>query len=244
MAIITNKINIALKRHGLIGLIVEAAKYLWHYIINMQPQVRKQLHERQQRCETFDKQFGVKTSGYIHHTELNVKNNVNQSHAASYFGSDPKYFRDVIASLKINYRDFVFIDFGSGMGRVILLATEFPFKRIVGVEFSEELDKIAKENILKFNCEVDKERIEAVCLDAVNYILPIDCLVCYFFNPFDATIMSKVLSNIEKSILANFRDVIIVYANPVVGHMFDNSVCFTSLATMGPVRIWRSWHNI
>ena len=52
---------------------------------------------------------------------------------------EPARFRKVLASLQIAFHDYTFIDFGSGKGRALLLASEFPFKRIIGLEFSPEL---------------------------------------------------------------------------------------------------------
>ncbi len=62
----------------------------------------------------------------------------------------PNIFTTRISSLLIDYRQFVFVDFGFGKGTALLLATEFPFKRIIGVEFSPELHRIAEENIKRF----------------------------------------------------------------------------------------------
>jgi predicted RNA methylase len=42
---------------------------------------------------------------------------------------------------------FSFVDFGSGKGRVLLVASHYPFREVVGVEFSPELQKIAEGNI-------------------------------------------------------------------------------------------------
>ena len=154
-----------------------------------------------------------------------------------------KIFRDAIGALPIDYRRFVFIDFGSGKGRAILLATEFPFKRIVGVEFSEELHRIAQDNIRRFRSDISKcKDVESVCMDAVDYPLPDDCLVCYFCNPFDATLMAQVLSNIRKSFLRNPREIFIVYYNPKEGHLVDQADCFTRVGTSGGIRIWRTMH--
>lgn len=241
MSSLMSKYRKAIQRHGIIGLIGAVTKHIMQFAISLRPSVRAEIQAREKRCSTFDKQFGVNTSGCIHHTDLNVINNLNQLHAASYFGSDPQYFRDVIGALTIDYQRFVFIDYGSGKGRVILLATEFPFKRIIGVEFSDELHKIAQDNIGRFHSDTSKcKDVESVCMDAVNYPLPEDCLVCYFFNPFDATIMAQVLSNIKKSLMLNQRTIFIVYANPVEGDLFDQADCFRRVGTSGPVSIWRT----
>jgi hypothetical protein len=52
--------------------------------------------------------------------------------------------------LNIDPRNFTFIDFGSGKGRVLLIAAGLPFKAVVGIEFSRELHEIAVQNISRF----------------------------------------------------------------------------------------------
>jgi hypothetical protein len=140
------KFRRGLRRHGVIGLLGVVAGRLHSRFHNLLPSVRAEIRERELRAAEFDTRFGVDTGGLIHPTELAL-DQPNQIHAVSYRGSDPKYFSDAIASLPIDYAQFVFIDFGSGKGRPLLLATQFPFKHIIGVEFSEELHRIAEENI-------------------------------------------------------------------------------------------------
>jgi SAM-dependent methyltransferase len=222
---------------GVLGL---AAERLASVINGLKPSVRVEIRNRGKRAEAFDQQFGVDTSGCIHQTELTV-NNPNQLHAVSYGGSDPKYFRDAISTLPIDYRQFTFIDFGSGKGRAILLATEYPFRWIVGVEFSEELDTIAKANIRHFRSNKHRcEHVESICLDATAYPLPNDNLVCYFCNPFDETVMRRVIDKIRDSLEQNPREVFIVYYNPKEGHLIDQCEFFSIVGTIGPVRIWRT----
>ena len=237
---LVRKFTRAVQRHGIIGTLELTADRIATLAARMRPSVRAEIREREQRAAAFDEQYGVDTVGCIHQTKLNI-NNPNQVHAVSYGGSDPRLFRDVIGALPIDYRNFVFIDFGSGKGRAILLATELPFKRIVGVEFSEELHRIAQDNIRRFHRNISEcKDVESVCIDAVDYPLPNECLVCYFCNPFDATIMAQVLSNIRKSFLRNPRDIFIVYYNPKEGHLLDEADCFRRVGTNKSIRIWRT----
>lgn len=240
MANLARKLKRAIKRHGLLGLVgVAAGRVVWR--MNwLRPSVRDKIREREKREAAFDEQHGVDTAGCIHQTELRV-NNPNQVHAVSYGASDPKYFGDAIHALPIDYKRFVFIDFGSGKGRAILLASDFPFKRIVGVEFSEELHLVAQDNIRRFHSDTCQcEHLESLCMDATVFPLPTDPLVCYFCNPFDETLMSQVLANIQDSILKKPREVFIVYYNPKEGHLIDQIDCFTRIGTIGSVRIWRT----
>lgn len=242
--VITNKLIFklwkTLKRRGLIGLFKGVGSRSKTFVNQFRPSVRAVTHAREKRCAMFDQKLGVETSGFIHHTDLRT-NNPNQLFASSYFGSDPEYVRAAIVALPIDYKNFVFIDYGSGKGRVILLATEFPFNGIVGVEFSHELHSIAKENIRRYPRDAAHcKKVESICMDAANYPLPAECLVLYFFNPFDKKIMSLVLQNIQKSLLENPREIFIVYANPVEADLFDQAACFKRFLTTGPVSIWRT----
>ena len=234
------KLSRSMQRHGLIGLLGLALDHLTGFANSLRPSVRAGIRESKQRSIEFDKRFGVKTVGFMHQTELNIKN-PNQLHAVSYGGSDPKDFRDALGALPIDYRRSVFIDFGSGKGRAILLAKEFPFKRIVGVEFSEELHRIAQDNIRRYHSDISKcKDAESICMDVVDYPLPDECLVCYFCNPFDATIMTQILSNIRKTFFQKPREIFVVYYNPKEGYLFDESDCFKIVGTIGNVRIWKT----
>jgi hypothetical protein len=138
-----------LKRHGLIGSFRGVLTRVKTFVNKFRPTIRAAIHAREERCAAFDRKLGIETHGFIHHTDLNT-GNPNQLFAASYFGSDPEYVRAAIVALPIDYKKFTFVDYGSGKGRVIILATEFPFSRIVGVEFSLDLHKLAEENIRRY----------------------------------------------------------------------------------------------
>jgi hypothetical protein len=68
-----------------------------------------------------------------------------------YQPTDPSLFREIVSGLRIEYSEFTFIDLGSGKGRALLLASEFPFRRIVGIELLPELHTIAKQNVRQRN---------------------------------------------------------------------------------------------
>jgi SAM-dependent methyltransferase len=234
------KFKRGIQRHGVIGLLGVAAGRLHSIIHNLRPSVRAEIRERERRADEFDARFDVDTGGFIHPTDLAL-DQPNQVHAVSYRGSDPKYFSDAIASLPIDYTRFVFIDFGSGKGRALLLAKQFPFKRIIGVELSEELHRIAKENIRRFPKDTHEwQSVESICSDATDFALPEDPLICYFCNPFDAVIMQQMLLNIERSLLCNPRELFAVYYNPKEAHVFDGAGSFRSLQRVGPIRIWQA----
>src|SRR5580704_7661829 len=39
--------------------------------------------------------------------------------------------KQTLGELSVSYQDFIFLDIGSGKGRALLMASEFPFRRII-----------------------------------------------------------------------------------------------------------------
>src|SRR5215475_14101173 len=78
-----------------------------------------------------DGQFG----GWTYLSDLNIQS-PNWIDGNNYLAIAPERFNCVLQSLGISFDQYTFIDFGSGKGRALLLASEFPFKEIVGVEFA------------------------------------------------------------------------------------------------------------
>src|SRR5271166_6630819 len=64
-----------------------------------------------------------------------------------YQPTDPALFHEMLESLNIDCREFVFVDIGSGKGRVLLMAADYPFQRVIGVELLPELHRVAQANL-------------------------------------------------------------------------------------------------
>src|SRR4051812_45054696 len=101
-----------------------------------------------------------------------------------YQPTDAALFQEMIASLPIIFREFTFVDLGSGKGRTLLMASDYAFRRIIGVEILPELHQAAISNIAVYKAETQQcTDLEAVCADAREFILPEEPLVLYLFNP-------------------------------------------------------------
>ena len=92
----------------------------------------------------------------------------------------------------------VFVDFGSGKGKAMLIASEFPFRRIVGVEFSGELCAKARLNFLRYIGEGYGERLFVFESDAAQYEFRDDENVLYFYNPFGGEVIEQVLIRLQE----------------------------------------------
>ena len=112
---------------------------------------------------------------------------------------------------------FTFIDMGSGRGRMLLLASQRSFRRIIGVEFAVELHKTALENIRRFPKErMACEDVTALYGDAATFVFPLEPLIVYFYNPFSEVIMEQVVGNLSASYAQQPRAVIVVYAQQAI----------------------------
>ena len=170
----------------------------------------------------FDRRFGVDTCGYILRPSPSIRGS-DPALGGPYDGTHRSHFRRVMRSLEIRYEEYAFVDFGSGKGRVLLLASEFPFRSIAGVEWSRELHDIAQRNIRRYRGPKVCDSIESICWDATQFEIPAGKAIFYFFNPFTDQILSRVLDNIRRSFEEHPRDMVIVYMNPPRRDVFDGA---------------------
>jgi SAM-dependent methyltransferase len=135
---------------------------------------------------------------------------------SAYQPIEPELFREILNSLGIDFSEFTFIDVGSGKGRALLLAAEYRFRRVVGVELMPELNKVAEENIRRFPTEKRAcGEIRAICGDATEFSFPNEPLVVFLFNPLPETGLRKLIENLEDSLRESPRTGYVIYANPV-----------------------------
>ena len=166
------------------------------------------------RCRIFDLQHGVHTCGDANLAGLTLVGN-NADHGVFYHPAHPKFLFEVFSSLKIDYQSYTFVDLGSGKGRALLVASEFPFSEILGVEFAAELHKIACENIRSYRSKTQKcKNVRSLNLDAAEFELPLTPLVLYLFNPFRPGVLSPVLQRLQRSLISHPRNVTLIYAAP------------------------------
>ena len=141
-----------------------------------------------------------------------------------YQPTEPALFREMMASLPIEFKRFTFVDLGSGKGRTLLMASEYPFRKIVGVELIAELHDAAEENISDYRSPTQRcAQIEAVCMDACEFDLPDTPLVLYLFNPLPEAGLQRVLRNLEQSLEQAPRPVWVVYHNPAMDSVLGAS---------------------
>lgn len=163
----------------------------------------------------YDREYGVDTAGVIDASDLGPSGH-------GYQAMHPTPFRDVMNQLPIDFAKSLFVDLGCGKGRQLLLASEFPFRRVVGVEYARGLQVVAENNLRIYRGAARECRnCEVLCMDAAEYLIPSEPMVICMYNPFGAGVMREVVANVRRSLQAAPRVVFVVYFNPVVSFLWD-----------------------
>lgn len=166
----------------------------------------------------FDLEFGVRTSGLVAGRNLKSGHKADR-HNTAYFGVAPSVFRDMIVRWRrvkpaAAIDEFTFIDLGAGMGRALLLAAEFPFRAVVGVELNPTLARIGRRNMALWRSAGRAHApMRMLCRDAVEFTLPAGPCVVFLFNPFGAPVLRRLLTAWDRSSAGRDGQLDILYVN-------------------------------
>jgi len=108
-----------------------------------------------------------------------------------------------------------FIDIGCGMGRTMCVAAHYGFKKVSGIDFSKKFCDIAKDNLAITHQMEPSFDFNVINKNALNFEIPSDADCLFFFNPFNETVMKKVINNVMKSLKKKPHDLYIAYVNPL-----------------------------
>jgi SAM-dependent methyltransferase len=162
-----------------------------------------------------------------------------------YQPTEPELFREMLEALRaqaqIDFADHVFIDLGSGKGRTLLMAADYPFRRIVGVELLPALHQIAQENLNVYKGAAQKcFALESICADATNFSFPTEPLLTYLFNPFPEAGLRRMIENLQQSLRHTPRAMYVLYHNPLLEHVLAESTMLTRIGGTHQYSIYAS----
>lgn len=121
--------------------------------------------------------------------------------------------RRVLMDLRPGPED-TFVDVGCGKGRALLIAGQLPFGRVTGVELYEELSRYGRENIERARAQLRVPDIGIVTANVLDWAIPDDASVFFFYNPFVAATFRAVIGRILESHDRRPRVLHLVYAVP------------------------------
>jgi SAM-dependent methyltransferase len=188
----------------------------------------------------FDRRFGTDTSGVIPKTALRLEGE-HADGANHYEPVQLPVFRRIMRDLPIRHADYAFLDLGSGKGRALLMASRYPFRRIIGVELSPVLHEAAVRNVALFaQRRPMRVRIELVCGDALTYPIPEGDVVCFLYNSFGRPLMQELVAKLEAAHRGRPRRIFVVYRNPVCADLFERAGFLHTVAEHPAYRIYRT----
>jgi SAM-dependent methyltransferase len=177
---------------------------------------------------SFDWRHGTSTMRWVAAEDLGAVGE-NLAHSGRYSATKARPLWTLLRSLELP-RSSGFVDFGAGKGRVLLIAAEYGFRKIVGVEFSPKLCEYARQNI-----EIFKKRnpvpieIDIVQSDVTTYPIQPDQEVFFMFNPFGEAVMAQVLANLRRSVEVAPRRIWLIYNTPTQHQLITKTGMFRDL---------------
>lgn len=177
----------------------------------------------------------VRTSRHVSLSKLTMEGE-HRADAQRYEPTPFGVLEEMMLGLDIDPARFTFADLGAGKGRILCLASAWSFRRIIGIELSEELTAAARHNIRNFAVEWRKcRKIEVEHGDAARWVPPEEPLIVYLFNPFGAAVLAQILDRIQASFDAAPREIYVLYYMPVHAELFARAPC------LGPHSASRDW---
>jgi hypothetical protein len=220
-------------RNGLSPTLKLFISTLWQFARESTPGRRRQRYGDVE----YDWDFRVDTTS----ATVGWRNRLLGMFHSPYQPTEPALFREMLANLKqanpspssaeFDFREFTFIDIGSGKARVLLMAADYPFRRILGVELMPELHRVAGENIGKYKSDSQLcFAIDSIQGDASEFIFPPEPTVLYLFNPLPESGLAKMISNLERSLEQHPRLVFVLYHNPLLERVLAQSDALKKIA--------------
>lgn len=180
----------------------------------------------------FDSQHGTDTSGLIPGNMIAFGTGIPAEDLTAYYGVAPSILHGVIDLWLRECRPqqpierTIFLDVGAGKGRAMLLASQYPFLRVEGIELNPHLAAVAGRNITQWRVDPGANAlapIEFHCGDATRHPLPPAPLLAYLFHPFEAKLLRRFLRHLQKSVASTPRAIDLIYVNAEHDSLLDRA---------------------
>ncbi len=165
----------------------------------------------------------------IYVENLGIETTLHQS-AHRYSATSAPLMSTLLHTFPGRYQDYTFIDLGSGKGRMLLVASDFEFKSVIGVELSSILHETATHNIRQYKSNRPKHRpVISVNQNAVDFVFPASNIALFLFNPFPSKVLLETLENLLETATKSQSNIIVYYSNPVSKEIFESSTDFSEI---------------
>jgi SAM-dependent methyltransferase len=206
---------------------------------------RDLLRATTQPIHPFDQIHGTDTSGLVPAADL-VTGHPHDDHVTAYYGVAPSILRSLVERWRETPPPrppsrYTFLDLGCGKGRALLLASEFNFREVIGVELNSAMVTIAEQNVALWQRAHAEDStagriapLRVVHDDALNITLPAHPTLMFLFHPFEEPVLKPLLRRIEAAFAKRLGELDILYVNAEHGALLDSHPGFQRL-WQGPV---------
>jgi len=185
----------------------------------------------------FDRRFGVDTSGLMYAPSLQ-SGHEHDAHSSGYYATAPSLFHaalslwnDTLTGTPFTLRDYAFLDLGCGKGRVLMMASEYPLREIVGVELNPALAAIANRNLGKWTrFPRGFNPSKAICDDFLRIPFPAGPVLVYLFNSFEAEMVEALLDRLVQISATRSDPIDLLYIHPDYGQLVRQTPRMTLVA--------------
>jgi hypothetical protein len=204
-------------------------QWKWRYFT-----MRHKKHAR--RNQVFDRLHNVDTAAELPLEAVGVPIADVARGNGVYRALTENVFRAAMDSVKIDARAFTFVDIGSGKGKVLFMASNRPFKRIIGIEYAIGLHEIAVRNVAAYRSDSQQcTEIEPLHGDALAYMPPPGPLLLFVFNALAEEFMRALLKKLDQQAGAQEgRPVLLIYTN--VRSVAEMGDAFDGLSNLQVIR--------
>jgi SAM-dependent methyltransferase len=158
-----------------------------------------------------DWRLGISTAGGRRLEDVGIGN----PYSIPYYPSDYRSLYKIFRRLRLRPHDDSFLDYGCGLGRVLVVAGTFRFRRVIGVELVPEWATIAEENLRRARGKLRCPEVQVVRADAAAYAVPADVTLVFFYNPFHGPVLASALASIRRSLDDSPRHLRLVFKNTI-----------------------------
>jgi SAM-dependent methyltransferase len=161
-----------------------------------------------------DRHYRIRTTGEDELKGLE-KSGIDISHATLYMPSSYNVLEKLMKEITKYPSNKTFLDIGCGKGRAMVVAAEYGFTRIKGIDFSKEFCDYAGEVTKAYHSRNPSAEFTVIHAEASSYAIDPDITTIFLFNPFDEIITARLVENIQTSQSRNPRTIRVLYVNPI-----------------------------
>jgi SAM-dependent methyltransferase len=169
-----------------------------------------------------ERELGIDTFGDKASNELSIDCGSKEG-GHLYQPSSSVIFERAMNALPFNFTDKVFLDIGSGKGRALILAAEAGFKKVIGIEYANELNDMAYTNIEKVKNRFPNTEFVLREGDALAFDIPEEVDVIYHFNTFDENAVRSLMKKV-KPVFVKQKSIYLIYVHPVHSDVLEEAL--------------------